>query len=87
MYDRFDLENAIVDLSNISKDLKLLGERLLDEGMDEDEFSNVLIGLESLTNLRYDKAMDVFESMLSNDLIKEYNDDSDFEPQPSEIYK
>ena len=70
MYDRFDLENAIVDLSNISKDLKLLGERLLDEGMDEDEFSNVLIGLESLTNLRYDKAMDVFESMLSNDLIK-----------------
>ena len=70
MYDRFDLENAIVDLSNISKDLKLLGERLLDEGMDEDEFSNVLIGLESLTNLRYDKAMDIFESMLSNDLIK-----------------
>ena len=87
MYDRFDLENAIVDLSNISKDLKLLGERLLDEGMDEDEFSNVLIGLESLTNLRYDKAMDIFESMLSNDLIKGLNEESDFEPQPSEIYK
>ena len=63
-FDRFDFEQQLIECWNITKDIKTLYEAVgdRDPAMSEDEISNVLIGLESLYELKFDKLWQMFET-------------------------
>ena len=66
-YDRFNLEEEIMNVWQTKDDLDAIAERHYDdpEGpMTEDELSNVLIGLSELHETRMKKLWRVFETMV-----------------------
>lgn len=64
---RFDLEQQIMDCWHVVDDLKILTERVLDgpKPMTEDEISNVLIGMEHLYQLKFEKCFRLFEQYIA----------------------
>lgn len=68
--DRFDLEQAITSLWNLSDDVNLVCETFGKEGC-EDKILNSLIGISELNDMRVQRVMDIFEELLNNGLIKE----------------
>jgi len=62
-FDRFDFEQQLLECWNITKDIRTLCEAVCDRNpaMTEDEIANVLIGLESLYELKFNKLWDMFE--------------------------
>ena len=64
MSDRFDLEQQILDCWKIVDELKLINGRHLEVGKSRDEVSNLLIGLASLYNLKFDQMFGTFEQCL-----------------------
>lgn len=66
----FDLEQSIMQCWNVTDDIKLLTTRLYDgpKPLTEDEIGNVLIGLESLYQMKFDKLWSEFE-----DICKDYH--------------
>ena len=69
-YDRFNLEEEIMNVWHTKDDLDAITERFYDdpEGpMTEDEISNVLIGLVELHETRMRKLWRVFETMVKED--------------------
>ena len=70
---RFDLENQIMDCWNMTKDLRHVSEYLLDAPLEvdrEDKIANMLLGMESLYNHKFDKMFRTFEHMTNVGLIK-----------------
>jgi hypothetical protein len=67
MADRFDLENEITTLTNVSDDLVLLAHGVLEGDMDADAIANALLGLSVLVTLRSEKLFDVFKSVFKLD--------------------
>lgn len=67
MSKQFDLEQQILSCWHVVDDLKLLTERLLDgpKPMTEDEISNILIGMETLYQLKFDKCFKLFEEYIA----------------------
>ena len=65
MGNRFDLEQQILDLWKITDELQLVYERVMDRGMTTDEVANVLLGLVSLYNLKFDRCWETFENCVS----------------------
>ena len=65
MGNRFDLEQQILDLWKITDDLELVYQRVMDRGMTTDEVANVLLGLVSLYNLKFDRCWETFENCVS----------------------
>ena len=66
-YDRFDLENEIMNVWHTKDDLDVITERFLDapDGpMTEDEVGNLLIGLSAMHEIRCKKLFLVFETMI-----------------------
>lgn len=59
--DQFDFEQQIMSCWGLTKDLKDLSEGITEENMSEDQIVNVLIGLEQLYELRFDKLFRTFE--------------------------
>lgn len=61
--NRFNLEDAIMAAEQVQHDLALLHEAVLDwpEAMSDDELSNYIAGIESVTKLRQAKLWDVFK--------------------------
>ena len=66
MSDRFSLEQQILDLWKITDDLELVYQRVMDRGMTTDEVANVLLGLVSLYNLKFDRCFTTFENCVGN---------------------
>lgn len=66
MGNRFDLEQQILDLWKITDELQLVYERVMDRGMTTDEVANVLLGLVSLYNLKFDRCWETFEKCVGN---------------------
>jgi hypothetical protein len=65
--DRFDLEQEIMKCWNVTDDLDVLLSRYLDgPEMSVDEVSNVILGLSSLYQLKFQKLWDTFEQLLKN---------------------
>ena len=60
-YDQFDYEQQIMSCWNITSDLKDLSEEILEGNLSKDQISNVLIGLEQLYNIRFEKLFRIFE--------------------------
>lgn len=71
--DRFDLEEDIMKCWNVTEDIDMIMERIVDspafEGMPaelSDKMANLLIGLKELYNLRFERLWDTFESMVAD---------------------
>lgn len=65
MKDRFDLEQAIMELWHTAEDINTLYESYYDgrERWTEDRMANALLGLAELVNARGDKCMHIFEQV------------------------
>ena len=69
MKDRFDLEQQILDCWNITGDIKHITEYLLDAPLEPDrvdKISNMLIGVEELYNIEFQKLFETFEQLISD---------------------
>ena len=71
--DRFNLEDDIMKCWNVTEDIDMIMERMLDsptfEGMPaelSDKTANLLIGLKELYNLRFERLWETFEYMLKD---------------------
>jgi hypothetical protein len=60
-FDRFDFEQQIMNCWNVTTDLRDLQEGVLESNMTKDQITNVLMGLEQLYQLRFDKLFGMFE--------------------------
>ncbi len=59
--DIIDLEQSIMNCWNIIEDLKMLNEAVLERDLTDDEISNILLGIERLYNLKFEKLFELFE--------------------------
>lgn len=75
---RFDMEQEILRVWGLKEDLELFHERYLDgpTTMSEDEVSNIIAGLISMTDLRCQKAFDTFEKWCSADYERQQEFDN-----------
>ena len=63
----FDLEQEIIKAWNVVDDIQLLNENVMETSMSTDDIANVLLGLASIYNMRFQKTFRAFE-----DLSKEH---------------
>ena len=85
MNNQFDLENEIMNCWRIIDDLKSLREHFMEgERVTDDSISNVLIGLETLYNIKFEKLFRTFENMLKSQAEEVFNFDEDDENQSDE---
>ena len=64
---RFDLEQQIMECWNVTTDLKRVTEYLLDAPLEpnrEDKIANMLIGMEALYEVKFDRCFRTFEKLL-----------------------
>jgi hypothetical protein len=60
-FNRFDFEQQIMNCWNVTTDLRDLQEGVLESNMTKDQITNVLMGLEQLYQLRFDKLFCMFD--------------------------
>ena len=70
MNTRFELEQALQELWQISDDLQLVVDNILNGDMADEEVANILIGLRKIHLLRCQKADDIFEELISNGSLR-----------------
>lgn len=61
---RFDLEQQIMDCWRVTDDMKILSEEIIEGDFSKDQITNVLIGLEQLYSIRFDKMFRTFEQYI-----------------------
>jgi hypothetical protein len=68
MINRFDLEQDIMKAWNIVDDIKLLNEMIMDGQvpLTEDQICNILIGMEHIYELRFNKLFSTFEKCIKS---------------------
>ena len=65
---RFDLEQQIMECWNVTTDLKRVTEYLMDAPLEigrEDKIANMLIGMEALYEVKFDRCFRTFEKLLT----------------------
>lgn len=68
MTKRFDLEQQIMDCWQVVDDLKVLFENVVeDENLTKDSISNVILGLEELYQMKFDKLFRTFEQYIKEE--------------------
>jgi len=78
--DRFDLEDAMSALYNMSDDIDAILHSYMDAKVrpTEDDMANMLIGAKALHNARYQRMFQIFEQLIKegviNNNIEEEND-------------
>lgn len=88
--DRFDLEQDIMKCWNITEDLDMVLERVLDspsfEGMPpelSDKMANLLIGMKELYEMRFETLWETFELMIKEGQFKfDYEDINQYKYSP-----
>ena len=63
-FDRFEFETQIMSCWGITTDLKDLSEEVLEGDLTKDQITNVLIGMEQLYNIRFEKLFRQFEQLV-----------------------
>ena len=61
---RFDLEQQIMDCWRVTDDMKILTEEVIEGDFSKDQIANVLIGLEQLYSIKFDKMFRTFEQYI-----------------------
>lgn len=75
--DRFDLENELTNLSNISNDIKTIASQVIDGTLDRDDVFTALHGLAILHDARYAIAWDTFLQVFKLEGYSDLNDDEE----------
>ena len=81
MKDRFDFEQDIYQCWHIIDDLKQLTEMVLDRDASTDDIANVLLGLQTLYDDRFEQLLENFESLLKleNTIASKYKEQKEME--------
>jgi len=70
MTDRFDLEQQILKCWNITEEIELLNENVLEnDDLTKDDISNYLLGLQTMYELKFEKLFRQFEEMIKDKKI------------------
>lgn len=70
MTDRFDLEQQIMKCWNITEEIQLLNENVLErDKLTKDEISNYLLGLSTIYEMKFEKLFDQFSEMVQDKKI------------------
>lgn len=64
--DRFDLEQNIMKCWNVTDDIYLLYEGVMDKDMTQDEIANALLGMHQMYELKFDKLWENFEQLIKD---------------------
>lgn len=79
--DRFDLEQDILNCWHVVDDLKTFSRRYLDgDKMTEDEVANIIIGLESLYQIKFEQLFSTFEQCIKNGEFKKEQESTFYHP-------
>ena len=77
MTDRFDLEQEIMSCWSVVDDIKLVMELVCDSGefsglpaKAEDKLANLLIGMQAMYQLKFEKCFNTYETLLKQGIIK-----------------
>ena len=62
--DRFDLEQNILKTWNVTEDIYLLYENVMEKEMTTDEIANTLLGIHQLYEMKFNKLWDNFETLI-----------------------
>jgi hypothetical protein len=66
-FDRFDFEQQIMSCWNVTTDIRVVSEYLMDAPLEhdrQDKIANMLIGIEALYEAKFDKLFRQFEQMV-----------------------
>jgi len=70
MADRFDLEQQILKCWNVTEEIELLNENVLEnDDLTKDDISNYLLGLQTMYELKFEKLFRQFEEMIKDKKI------------------
>ena len=70
MTKQYDVENGILKCWNIKDDLDLLIEHIAESEMSRDEILNILIGINGLYDLKFNKLWSSYEEMIKENFKK-----------------
>lgn len=62
--DRFDLEQNIMKCWNVTEDIYLLYENVMEKELTTDQIANALLGLHQLYEMKFEKLFDNFETLV-----------------------
>jgi hypothetical protein len=71
-FNRFDFEQQIMSFWHVTTDIKDLSEEVLEGDMTKDQITNVLMGMEQMYEIRFNKLFRQFEQ-----LVREYHPQMD----------
>jgi len=60
---QFELEQQIMDCWHVVDDLKVVSESLVEDDLDPEKAANILIGMENLYQLKFDRMFRTFEKL------------------------
>ena len=69
MSDRFDLEQAIMACWNVTQDIDLVYENVMEKDMATDQIANALLGMNQLYEMKFNKLWDIFEQLVNDKKI------------------
>jgi len=72
-HTRFDLEQQIMECWNVTTDLRRVTEYLLDAPLEpnrEDKIANMLMGMDALYEVKFDRCFRTFEKLLQEEREK-----------------
>ena len=67
MADRFDLETNITNLYNVTEDLDLLLENILEYDLAVDDAANAILGIRIMLDLRLNKLFETYKAVFELD--------------------
>jgi hypothetical protein len=79
-FDRFKFETQIMSCWNVTTDMKDLSDEVLEGDLSKDQITNVLIGIEHLYTIRFQKLFRQFEQ-----LIREHGKTLDHLPEADKV--
>jgi hypothetical protein len=69
MSDRFDLEEQMLNCWNVTKDINVLTEGVMEKDLTKDQIANALMGLEQMYDLKFDKMWTTFTKLIEDKKI------------------
>ena len=62
--DRFDLEQNIMKCWNVTEDIDLLYENVIENDMSQDDIANALLGIRVMYEMKFEKLWTNFENVV-----------------------
>lgn len=69
MADRFDLEQNIMQCWNVTDDINLLYENVMEKDLTPDQVANTLLGMKQIYEMKFNKLWDNFEKLVAEGKI------------------